>query len=319
LTRADEIPRLLRRHKIDADQIPNPHWREDACRACHRGKPGRTGAKLRTTDINALCNSCHDTVSVHNYIHAVGMEPSAEKRERMPETFRQAVKRGRGIVTCITCHDLPMQCLKDRFDEKTDNPLFFRGGPYQERTDLCFNCHNPTHYERLNPHDQISDEGELNTERCLVCHSVTPNRRNAKSIDDVSFNVSDDPPSCAPAATRGGHIQAELGRTSRRSQRRDPIIWSSRRQQYWNISRSRKRRRTSFCLWILRPAAFSAPPAITRMSAVSSTMRVPTGAPTAISDCARRRARRFAKTATTSSLFLRHYRSRRRPPSKEGR
>jgi predicted CXXCH cytochrome family protein len=192
LERVDEIPQLLRQHKIDAGQIPAPHWRADGCRACHRGTPQASDAKLRATDINGLCNKCHDTVSVHNYIHAVGMDPSAEKRERMPEMFLQAVGRGGGVVTCIVCHDLPMQCLKERAEEKTNNPRFFRGGPYEARTDLCFNCHNPTHYERLNPHDQISDEGELNTQRCLVCHSVTPNRRGAKSIDDVSFNVSDD-------------------------------------------------------------------------------------------------------------------------------
>lgn len=190
----DEIPQLLRQRKINAEQIPDPHWREDGagCQACHRGTPQGSDAKLLSKDINALCNNCHDTVSVHNYIHAVGMAPSAEKRDRMSEPFREAVRRGGGVVTCIACHDLPMQCKKERFEEKKLNPRFFRGGPYKERTDLCFNCHNPTHYERLNPHDQISDEGELYTQRCLVCHSVTPNRRDAKSIDDVSFNVTDD-------------------------------------------------------------------------------------------------------------------------------
>lgn len=190
----EEIPQLLRQGKIDAEQIPDPHWREDGggCRACHRGSPSEKDTKLITKDINGLCNNCHDTVSVQNYIHAVGMVPSAEKRERMSENFRQAIKRGGGVVTCIACHDLPMQCKKERFGEKGLNPRFFRGGPYSARTDLCFNCHNPTHYERLNPHDQISDEGELNTRRCLVCHSVTPSRRDAKSIDDVSFNVAED-------------------------------------------------------------------------------------------------------------------------------
>lgn len=190
----DEIPQLLRQGKLDAEQIPDPHWREDGagCQGCHRGTPGEKDTKLRDKDINRLCNNCHDTISVQNYIHAVGMVPSAEKRARMPENFRQAVKRGGDVVTCIACHDLPMQCKKERFGEKGLNPKFFRGGPYTSRTDLCFNCHDPKHYERLNPHDQISDEGELNTQRCLVCHSVTPNRRQAKSIDDVSFNVTDD-------------------------------------------------------------------------------------------------------------------------------
>lgn len=195
LDQVEKIPELLQQGKIDADLIPNPHWRDEeaACQACHRGKPvAGKDAKLRGKDINGLCNNCHDTVSVQNYIHAVDMTPSTEKRERMSEDFRNAIKRGAGVVTCIACHDLPMQCIKERFAEKGLNPKFFRGGPYQQRTDLCFNCHNPTHYERLNPHDQISDEGELEIQRCPVCHSVTPNRRLAKSIDDVKFNVTDD-------------------------------------------------------------------------------------------------------------------------------
>jgi len=189
-----EIPRLVRQGEIGVEQIPDPHWREDGqgCNACHGGTPGEKDAKLLVKDINQLCNNCHDTVSVHNYIHAVGMVPSAEKRTRMPEDFRRAIKRGGDVVTCIACHDLPMQCDKTRFPEKGLNPRFFRGGPYRARTDLCFNCHDPGHYQRLNPHDQISDEGELLGERCLVCHSIAPNRREVRSIDDVSFNVTDD-------------------------------------------------------------------------------------------------------------------------------
>lgn len=192
LAHSDKIPQLLQQGEIKPDQVPYPHWNEDGCIACHLSTPQGKDMKLRSRDINVLCNNCHDTVSAHNYIHAVGMAPSAEKSERMPEQFRQSIKRGGGIVTCIACHDLPMQCKKSRFAERKLNLMFFRGGPYRDRTDLCFNCHNPTHYARLNPHDQISDEGELNTQLCLVCHSVAPNRREAKSIDDVSFNVTDD-------------------------------------------------------------------------------------------------------------------------------
>lgn len=189
---ADKIPQLLEKKAIVAEEVPYPHWRPDGCPACHLGTPKRNNAKLRSRDINTLCNDCHDTVSVHSYIHAVGMVPSAEKTERMPKQFRQAIKRGGGVLTCIACHDLPIQCIRERIGERKLNLMFFRGGPYEDRTDLCFNCHNPEHYARLNPHDQISDEGELNTEVCLVCHSVAPNRRAAKSIDDVKFNVTED-------------------------------------------------------------------------------------------------------------------------------
>lgn len=192
--RVDEIPKLISEDRMVIEQIPDPHWSEggSGCVACHQGIPQDGDAKLRTKDINGLCNTCHGVISAHNYIHAVGMTPSDEKGKRMPQEFRQAVGRGGGVLTCIACHDLPMQCDKKRYFEKELNSKFFRGGPYKYRTDLCFNCHNPTHYERLNPHDQISDEGELDTQRCLVCHSVEPNRRQVKNIDDISFNVTDD-------------------------------------------------------------------------------------------------------------------------------
>ncbi len=190
---AEEIPHLLAQKKISSDQIPNPHWKEDSCIACHLGNPTDGKARLRSKgEINALCNNCHDLVSVHNYIHAVGMAPSAGKKSRMPPQFLQALERGKGMITCISCHDLPMQCKKERFGERGLNPLFFRGGPYTERTGLCFNCHDAGNYERLNPHDQITDLGELNTQVCIVCHQAVPKRREAKSINDVTFNVGDD-------------------------------------------------------------------------------------------------------------------------------
>jgi len=191
-SQTEEIPGMLSAGKMTAEQIPNPHWREDACLSCHRTPPSSRDTALRGKDINGLCQSCHDTILANTYHHAVGMEPSAEKRNRMPESFRQAVKRGGGVITCISCHDLLMQCKKERFVEKIENRLFFRNGPSIKRTDICFNCHNPKNYERLNPHDQISDEGELNQTVCLVCHSVAPNRRQVKSIDDVTFAVTDD-------------------------------------------------------------------------------------------------------------------------------
>jgi len=188
----EEIPSMLSAGKITSAQIPNPHWREDACSSCHRSTPSVSDTALRGTNINGLCQSCHESISANNYTHAVGMKPSAEKHARMPEPFRQAVKRGGGLITCISCHDMLIPCKKERYGEKSENRFFFRSGPYLKRTDLCFNCHNPKNYERLNPHDQISDEGELNQLVCLVCHSIAPNWRQVKSIDDVTFVVTND-------------------------------------------------------------------------------------------------------------------------------
>lgn len=188
----EEIPAMLSAGKIAPEQIPNPHWRKDACLSCHRATPSAADTALRGKDINQLCQTCHAALWANNYHHAFGMKPSAEKRKRMSEPLRQALKRGGGVVTCIACHDLHMQGKEERVGEWRENPLFFRAGPFMNRTDLCFSCHNPTHYERLNPHDQITDEGELNKVVCLVCHSIAPNRRNVKNIDDVVFSVAGD-------------------------------------------------------------------------------------------------------------------------------
>ncbi len=192
LAKPEAIAELLSQARIGVADVPSPHWTDDGCPACHLGKPTARGTALRDRDINRLCQTCHDSISAHNYIHAVGMVPSPEKRNRMNEDLRQALKRGGGVITCISCHDLKAQCLPERRQERQANPHFFRDGPYAERTTLCYSCHNPTHYERLNPHDQISDEGELNEQMCIVCHNVVPNRREVKSIRDVTFTVSED-------------------------------------------------------------------------------------------------------------------------------
>ena len=194
LENPDKILSLLAEGVIEFEQVPNPHWRTDACNACHMGAAAAGGKMppLRTEDIDGLCGNCHDPSMVAEYIHAVGMEPPDEFLDRMPDDFLAALERGGQVITCIMCHDLPLQCEEKRFPQQEINPFFFRGGPYTERTDLCFNCHDPEDYERYNPHDQVTDEGELDTEQCFFCHNTTPNRTVVRSIDDVSFNVAEE-------------------------------------------------------------------------------------------------------------------------------
>ncbi len=194
LNNPEQIHDLLADEKIVFEEVPNPHWRVDACVACHLEKAEEDGKMppLRTTDYNGLCGNCHDPSLVAEYIHAVDIEPPDEFLDRMPEDFLAALDRGGGVLTCIACHDLPVHCDERSFEQAEINPLFFRGGPYSSRTDLCFNCHDPEDYERYNPHDQVTDEGELDTEQCFFCHNVTPNRSAAKSIEDVTFNVVED-------------------------------------------------------------------------------------------------------------------------------
>jgi hypothetical protein len=188
--RLQDIPRLIARKQLSVSAIPNPHWRVDACGACHAGTPVRGSTRLRDRDINRLCNSCHEAVSPHSYIHTVGSVPPKEMRARMAKGFQQAIDRGGGVVSCIACHDLPLQCLPANSSKRGLNPLFFRDGPFRSRTDLCYRCHDLKAYERLNPHDQIGANGKLREDRCLVCHEHVP--RPTENAADTDFNVQGD-------------------------------------------------------------------------------------------------------------------------------
>ena len=192
LQHPDRLSSLIAAKKINAQQIPNPHWRKDACITCHTKKPNKAGLHLRDKDIDRLCNSCHSIVSDHRYIHPSGMIPSSGLTKSMNTEFLSSIKRTRGKVSCVTCHDLRKQCITSKFEEKKLNPLFFSGGPYRERSAICYKCHDKNSYKRLNPHDQITDQGQLRKERCGVCHRTLDNLEAAKNINDVDFNVTGD-------------------------------------------------------------------------------------------------------------------------------
>lgn len=190
-TQVQEIPEMLENQQLTARQIPNPHWRADGCPACHAASATKTLPRLRDKDIDRLCNVCHDALSSHSYIHPVAMPLPGEMARRAPQSFQDSIKRAGGKVTCITCHDLPAQCLPRRAQERKINPFFFRDGPYRDRTELCYRCHDDKAYARLNPHDQIGEQGRRRDERCLVCHEHVPTIAPGKPAE-VDFSAQGD-------------------------------------------------------------------------------------------------------------------------------
>lgn len=192
LSQPERISILIAKGQIEASQIPNPHWQQRGCIACHKNKAKKGKLNLRSSNINQLCSNCHNLFISHDIIHPVDITPSAAMKKRMPSSFKVSLARGAGRVTCINCHELPMQCTPARFREKGLNPHFLRMGPYSDRTKLCYNCHDSKKYQRLNPHDHIRESGEKRDDLCLVCHSDTKELKDARGIDQVSFNVKDD-------------------------------------------------------------------------------------------------------------------------------
>jgi hypothetical protein len=149
----------------------NPHWRGTFCLSCHDKMPkkGETPTFLFDGDIIKVCNRCHDTEEATADIHPVGMVPSDDETISIPKEFELT----NGVLTCATCHDLKTQTELNE-EERKRNPLFLRGGPYYDRTDICFKCHNPEAYGQQSPHIQLDNNGEVIESRCLFCHSSRP-------------------------------------------------------------------------------------------------------------------------------------------------
>ncbi|MCL6583489.1 MAG: cytochrome c3 family protein [bacterium] len=165
---ADEWQRLT---TIDG-KIINPHKSPKSCLVCHEREP-RAGDKelyLRFGGNSVqLCKGCHDNKRVKGDNHPVGIIPSKERGVRVPAIFPLAG----GKLSCTTCHQMPCQ-------GKTANLFFLRGGPYQRRIDTCLSCHLREKYEKVNPHDQLTDTGEIREDRCLFCHEI--NKENATGL-----------------------------------------------------------------------------------------------------------------------------------------
>lgn len=152
----------------------NIHYTGKYCNECHEETPVEGGKRYLkfNGDYEQLCR-CHSD-SPSTYIHPVNIEPTPEKKERMPEDYPLE----NGELTCLSCHDIYKQCQEQLFDRNS-----LRGAPYSARTDFCYQCHEKKTHEKLNPHHQIDDNGELIIKNCLICHEEKPDEHHATFKD----------------------------------------------------------------------------------------------------------------------------------------
>lgn len=151
----------------------NPHWNEYLCLSCHIEEPVKGNAPLRENgDKNLVCNRCHHSEYARPDIHPVNVVPS--RHIRVPEDMPLED----GKLTCNTCHYCRLQ-MGRRQDNRVlkTNPNFLRKTQIK-RNSYCFLCHLEETYKRLNPHNQLNAQGEVDEETCLFCHA---------SIPDVNF------------------------------------------------------------------------------------------------------------------------------------
>ena len=155
----------------------NIHYTGKYCSECHE-KPPVFGGDLYLRyggDYGLVCR-CH-TESPDVYIHPFDMVPSPEKKKRIPANFPLQ----NGKVTCLTCHDIYLQCQKRLFERHS-----LRGAPYPRRTDFCYNCHVKENYAENDPHRQLDDNHEILIRTCLICHKEKPDEKHA-TFKDVTL------------------------------------------------------------------------------------------------------------------------------------
>jgi len=154
------------------------HYDTRYCTECHEKIPGKGKDKFLKFggDYHQLCR-CHYR-SAGRDLHPVDITPSKEMGSRIPAGF----PLNDGKITCGTCHDIYIQCQENQKPfQKGQN--FLRGGLFNQRTGLCYECHDRTKFRMYNPHRQLDNHGDMIQETCLYCHSEIPDVTRATNRD----------------------------------------------------------------------------------------------------------------------------------------
>lgn len=176
---------------VKSKQI-NPHEKGVFCLSCHEKKPepGAAEADVKFGNDVESCNWCHKQTEDETGHHPLSEVNTASKITKIPEGF--PLKNNK--INCLTCHDRKFECgerkTKESIAEK--NPKYLLGGPYTERSDICFKCHIKSEISKINPHKMLDDKGSIIPETCKYCHSLPPDKiiegsENVGLIGNASF------------------------------------------------------------------------------------------------------------------------------------
>jgi predicted CXXCH cytochrome family protein len=151
-----------------------------ACEMCHLTSEIPLGTALfpEGIDPSSICLRCHDYKENHHPVDFVLGPSEFTKSAKAFPLFDNTIR-------CVTCHD------PHAGPELSETPKLLRGGPYQDRRDICFKCHQQEAYAKIDPHVMKDNGGiiQLNGKPiCLVCHSVTPDPALDRT-NDVKFRA----------------------------------------------------------------------------------------------------------------------------------
>ena len=152
----------------ESQTFPNPHWTGKHCTECHV-EAGKKQLRFEH-DVNQVCLRCHfKNSSAGSELHPVGVP----LREDMQGSEGAAWPVGKAGLSCLTCHAVPMQMYADTVKQQS-NPKFLRGGATASVEEFCFKCHQEQLFRKVNPHIQLTADGEIRKNVCLFCHEHPP-------------------------------------------------------------------------------------------------------------------------------------------------
>lgn len=110
------------------------------------------------------CGECHPTDAINALIHPMFNLNPKSPQMALPENFPLSSSTE---MTCFTCHASSKR-------QTRSNRAFLRGGPYRREIEFCYNCHSKENYIKINPHQQLREDGSVNSTVCLHCHARQP-------------------------------------------------------------------------------------------------------------------------------------------------
>ncbi len=149
----------------------SPHWSKSACATCHDSDAPTDNSDVRLDNHSALCVDCHDEAEASTCPHPSNLPVQDFGQLKLPESYRSATFDDQ--IVCTSCHSVTLQCTGGR-REQYENSAFLRKGSSRPGQ-VCFDCHDIEHYEKLNSHNAGPNE---RTQTCLFCHNEAPNTNN---------------------------------------------------------------------------------------------------------------------------------------------
>ena len=133
----------------------------------------------------SAADSLKKKIELPSMHHLVKIKPPQDMK--IPKAFPLNDK---GAIDCKTCHGIKNieKTPIDKVDKKAKN--FHRGGPYEQLSEFCHNCHEKKDYKRPNIHNLLDDKGKYDEAKCEYCHKKAPDLKKDIKRDDLEFRLS---------------------------------------------------------------------------------------------------------------------------------